>query len=55
MDSLGFDEVERQVRNMEFRGDTVRDLDEAYIVGRPKVHRREAKVKVYFNFFFFWG
>ena len=33
MDSLCFDEVERQVRNMEFRGDTVRDLDEASIVG----------------------
>ena len=35
MGSSGFDEVERQFRNMEFRGDTLRDLDEASIVGDP--------------------
>lgn len=35
MDSLCFDEVESQVSNMEFRGDTVRDLDEASVVGVP--------------------
>lgn len=35
MGSLGFDGVERQFRKMEFRGDTLRDLDEASIVGDP--------------------
>lgn len=35
MGSSSFDEVEWQFRKMEFRGDTLRDLDEASVVGDP--------------------
>lgn len=33
MGSLGFDEMERQFKNMEFRGDSLKNLDEASVVG----------------------